>query len=326
MQTEQNTSRLDSFDIAFLNRELRHVDPTSYPTLFAGILGRRYIPLIEGVSPLKDEYQYTMATIVGDAHVAALGTGDIPRVSVQYTPFVSSIKQIPVSMSWTIREIKQSAAFVGGKLQEDTIRAAMSVVARKRDNMLALGLTGTTIGGLLNNASVNTTSAATKSGTGAGTLWIRAVPVDPNEILRDIAQMVADVRTGLKQASLAPGGDNLPAFARWVLLLDEANYTYISQTPRSTTSDKTILQWAMTQNPWLESIEEWNQCDTAASGGNHLGVLYPRDVMAVGCLIPDEWSMEPWQYEGHNIVVPANGSCGGTVIKYPVACRYLTGH
>lgn len=322
----EQTNRLDAFDVAFLNRELRHVDPVSYPTLFAGILGRRYIPQIEGVSPLKDEYQYTMATIVGDAKIAALGAGDVPRISVSYTPFVSSIKQIPVTMSWTVREIKQSAAFIGGKLQDDTIRAAMSFVARKRDNMLALGVTGTTIGGMLNNAAVNTTSAATKSGAGAGTLWIRAVPVDPNEILADIAKTVSNLRLQLKQASLAPGGDNLPAFARFVLLLDEANYTYISQTPRSATTDKTILQWAMTQNQWLESIEEWNQCDTAASGGNHLGALYPRDVMAVGCLIPDEWTMEPYQYEGHNVIVPANGSCGGTVIKYPVAVQYLTGH
>lgn len=324
MQIEQ-VSRLDSFDIAFLNRELRHVDPVTYPTLFAGILGRRYIPLIEGVSPLKDEYQYTMATMVGDAKLGAIGAGDVPRISVQYTPFVSSIKQIPVSMSWTIREIKQSAAFINGRLQDDTIRAAMSFVARKRDNMLALGTAGTTIGGLLNNTAVNTTAAAVKSGAGAGTLWIRAVPVSPDEILADIAKMVSNTRTQLKQASLAPGGDNLPAFARWVLLLDEANYTYISQTPRSSTSDRTILQWALTQNPWLESIEEWNQCDTAAAG-NHIAVLYPRDVMCVGCLIPDEWSMEPWQYEGHNIIVPANGSCGGTVIKYPVACQYMTGH
>lgn len=323
--TMEQTNRLDAFDIAFLNRELRHVDPVSYPTLFAGLLGRRYIPLIEGISPLKDEYQWTQATIVGDAKIGAPGASDMTRVSVSYTANVSSIRQIPVTMSWTIREIKQSAAYANGKLQDDTIRAAMSVVARKRDNMLALGLTGTNIGGLLNATGVNTTSAATKTGTGAGTLWIRAVPVSPDEILADIAKMVSNVRTQLKQATLAPGGDNMPAFARWVLLLDEANYTYISQTPRSATSDKTILQWAMSQNPWLESIEEWNQCDTAASG-NHLAVLYPRDVMCVGCICPSEWEMEPYQYEGHNVVVPASGSCGGTVVKYPVALQYMTGH
>lgn len=326
MSTLLQQTRLDSGDIVFLERELRHIDPGNYMTLFAGLKGRLYIPLIEGISPLMNEYAYKMCTIVGDAKLGASHSNDATTVSVRYDETVSSIRQIPVSMRWSVRELKQSAAFAGGRLQDDTIRAAMSAVERKRDNMLAFGISGTTIGGLLNNANVSTTTPSTKSGTGAGTAWIRTVPVNPDEILADIAKIVSDTRTALKQASLLPNGDSMPAFDKWVLLLDQANYTYISQTPRSTTSDKTILQWALAQNPWLESIEEWWQCDTAGSGNTHRAVLYPRNPMAVGCICPDEWSQEPWQYVGHDIVVPANGSCGGTVIKYPVACRYMDAH
>lgn len=318
-------TRLDTADTLFLERELRHVDPVNYMTLFAGLKGRQYIPLIEGVSPLVNEYAYKMCTIVGDAKLGAPHSNDATVVSVQYTETVSSIRQIPVAMKWSVREIKQSAAFAGGKLQDDTIRAAMSAVERKRDTMLAFGVTGTTIGGLLNNASVLTTTPSTKSGTGAGTAWIRAVPVNPDEILADIAKIVSDTRTALNQAALMPNGDSMPAFDKFVLLLDQANYTYIAQTPRSTTSDKTILQWALSQNPWLESIEEWWQCDHAGASSAHRAVLYPRNPMAVGCLIPDEWSQEPWQYVGHDIVVPANGSCGGTICKYPVSMRYCDG-
>lgn len=324
--SQQTYNRLDTADTLFLERELRHVDPVNYMTLFAGLKGRQYIPLIEGVSSLVNEYAYKMCTIVGDAKLGASHSNDANIVSVRYDETVSSIRQIPVSMKWSIREIKQSAAFAGGKLQDDTIRAAMSAIERKRDNMLAFGVTGTTIQGLLNQAAVLSTTPSTKTGTGAGTLWIRAVPVNPDEILADIAKMVSDLRTGLNQASLLPNGDSMPAFDKFVLLLDQANYTYISQTPRSTTSDKTILQWALSQNPWLESIEEWRQCDTAGPSGTHLAVLYPRNPMAVGCLIPDEFSQEPYQYAGHDIVVPANGSCGGTVVKYSVAMRYMSGH
>ncbi len=316
-------NRLDSSDIAFLERELRHVDPVIYPTLFAGLLGRKYVPLIEGISPLKDEYAYRMATINGDAKIGGPNANDATVVSVTYSDTVSAIKQIPVAMKWTIRELKQSAAFAGGRLQDDTIRAAMSAVARKRDNMIAKGLTGTTIQGLLNNASVNTTTPSTKSGTGAGTAWIRTVPVSPDEILADIAKIVSDARAALNQAGQVPGGEDMPAFARWVLLLPQAQYTYIAQTPRSATSDKTILQWALSQNPWLESIEEWWQCDTAGASSATRAVLYVRDPMCCGCIIPDEWSQEAWQYEGHNIVVPAGGSCGGTVIKYTPPIRYM---
>lgn len=319
----QASIRLDSAGTAWLERELRHVDPIHYMTLFAGILGRRYVPLIEGVNKLQNEYAYKMATIVGDAKVGAPGANDATVVGVTYQEFVSAIKQIPVTMTWGVRELAQSAQY-GGRLQEDTIMAAMGALARKQDNMIAFGMTGTTIKGLLNNSTVDTTTPSTKTGSGAGTAWIRTVPVAPDEILADIAKMVSDTRTALNQATLMPGGESMPAFPRFNLLLDQANYTYISQTPRSTTSDKTILQWAMTQNPWLNSIEEWFQCDTAGGSSAHRAVLYPASRPdAVGCIVPDDWSMLPWQYEGHNIVVPAGGSCGGTVIKYPVACRYM---
>lgn len=326
MQPIASQSRLDSGDIVFLERELRHIDPSTFYTLFAGLKGRQYIPTIDGISPLRNEYAYKMCTVVGTNPTGKFGaphSNDATTVSVSYTETVSSIRQIPVSMKWSVRELKQSAAFAGGKLQDDTIRAAMSYVERERDRMLAFGATGTNITGLLNATGVNSTTPSTKTGTGAGTAWIRTVAVNPDEILADIAKMVSDTRTALNQASEMPGGSDIPAFDKWVLLLDQANYTYISQTPRSTTSDKTILQWALQQNPWLESIEEWWRCDTAGGSSSHRAVLYPRNVMCVGAVIPEEWSMEPWQYVGHDIVVPANGSCGGTVVRYPVACRFM---
>lgn len=320
---QQDSIRLDSAGTAWLERELRKVDPIHFMTLFAGILGRRYVPLIDGVPKLANEYAYRMATIVGDAKVGAPGANDATVVGVTYEDVVSAIKQIPVTMTWGVRELAQSAQY-GGQLQEDTITAAMGALARKQDTMIAFGLANTTIKGLLNATGVNTTTPSTKSGAGAGTAWIRTVPVNPDEILADIAKMVADTRFALNQATLMPGGDSMPAFPRFNLLLDQVNYTYISQTPRSTTSDKTILQWALTQNPWLNSIEEWFQCDTAGASNSHRAVLYPASRPdAVGCIIPDDWSMLPWQYVGHNIVVPSGGSCGGTVIKYKVACRYM---
>lgn len=326
MQIQQDQQRLDSSDIAFLDRELRHVDPGRFMTMFAGNMARRYIPLIEGVSPLVNEYSYKMCTIVGDADVGAPGSNTERVVSVKYQNFVSGIEQVPVSMKWTTREIKQSAAFQGGRLQDDTIRAAMNVVARKRDRMIAFGLAGSNIKGALNNSAVNATTPSTKTGTGGGTAWIRAVPVNPDEILADIAKIVSDTRNALLQASLMVGGDEMPAFDRFLLLLPSDSYAYIAQTPRSTTSDKTILRWALDQNPWLESIEEWNLCNTAGASNARRAFLMPaREPMAIGCIVPEEWSQEQWQYAGHNVIVPASGSCGGTVIKYPVACRYMDG-
>lgn len=317
-----SNTRLDAADIVHFQRQLEHIDPTNYMTLFAGLLGRRYIPQIEGVSPLVNEYTYKMYEVVGDANLGGPHSNDDTVVSVKATEHSTTIKQIPVSMKWTVRELKQ-AAKLGTPLEQLTIQAAMSAVARRRDNMLAFGLSGTSIRGLLNNGTVAFTTPSTKSGVGAGTKWIRAVPVAPDEILADISKMVSETRAALRQATKLPGGDIIPAFDRFVLLLDSANYSYIAQTPRSSIDGTTILQQALKTNPWLESIEEWWQCDDAGGTGIHRAVLYPRDPMCLGSLIPDEWTPEAWQYVGHDVVVPAAGSCGGTVIRYQVAVRYM---
>lgn len=322
-----NSPRLDSGGNIFLQRELETVDPVNYMTLFAGLLGRRYVPLVENVSPLDNVYTYKKFTITGQAKPGAPDrrANDATVVGVTMTPLSQPIEQIPTSYGWGVREIAQAAKH-NIPLDQLTIQAAMSVVARAQDTMIAFGLSGSGILGLLNNDNVDFTTPSTKTGAGAGTKWIRTVPVDPKEILADVAKMVSDVRKALKQASFLPGGGAIPAFDSFTLLLDTANYTYIATTPRSDNSDTSILKWIIQNIPWLNSIEEWWQCDLADTAGTGpRAVLYPMDPMCLGAVIPVDFLSLPPQEEGHNIVVPASGSCGGTVIRYEVACRYMEG-
>jgi hypothetical protein len=322
-----NLPRLDANETIFLQRELEGVDPVNYMTLFAGLLGRRYIPPVSNVSPLDEVYTYKMFTQVGQAKIGSSGgkSKNLPTVAIKMTPTSSGIKQIPVSYTWGVREIQQ-AAKNNIPLDQLTIQAAMSSVARQQDTMLAFGESGLNIKGLLNNDDVDFTTPSTKTGAGAGTKWVRAVPVSPNEILRDINLLVAETRAALKQASLMPGGNALPAFDKFTILLDTTNYGYIASTPRSDNSDTTILQYALKNNPFIESIEEWWQCDLADEGTGPIAVCYPRDEMCLGAVLPVDFESLNPQEEGHDIVVPAHGSCGGTVIRYTMAVRYMKDH
>lgn len=327
MNLQHLRNRFDANETIFLQRELETIDPVNYMNLFAGLLARRYIPLVENVSPLDNAYTYKMFEVVGVARVGS-PTGQAnndPVVSVKMVDKSSGIKQIPVTCKWTIREIKQ-AAKQGIPLDNITIQAAMTAVAREQDTLAAFGLAGTTIVGLLNNPLVQIDTAGTKSGTGAGTAWKRTVPVDPNEIILDLNTLVANTRNALKQASQSPGGNELPAFAKFTILVDSLNYSYIATTPRSSNSDTTILQYVLKNNPWIESIEEWWQCDLANAGGTGgRMVCYPRDSMCLGLVLPVDYESQSPQEQGHEIIVPGNGSCGGTVIRYPVAVRYMDG-
>lgn len=318
----QNLSRLDSNETIFFTRQLEAIDPTAYMTLFAGILGRRYIPLVENVSPLENVYTYRMYTIHGKARLGAPRARNAPVVSVTAEEASQNIKQIPVAMTWTVREIQQAAKY-NVPLDNLTVQAAMSTIARKQDNMLAFGEAGTNIKGLLNHSSVVLSTPVNK--TGGGTAWTGAT-VKADEIIKDVNTLINDTRAALKQASKMPGGDATPAFDKFTVLVPSTRYSLIASTPRTDNSDTTILQFLLRNNPFIESIEEWFQCDTAdAAGTGPRLVAYPRDPMCVGALIPEEFNQLGPQEEGHSIVVPANGSCGGTVLRYTVAVRYMDG-
>lgn len=312
-----NLPHLDTSQQLFFSRSLESIDKTPYQTLFAGMLGRRYIPNQEGVPEWANVYTYRMYEQTGKAKIIGPGVNDLPRVGVTAVEASRIIKQIGVSYGWTVREIQQAAA-TGQALDMMTVNAARNSVARQVDDLLATGSSTYNIQGLLNVSGVNVATASTKTGSGAGTAWIRAVPVAPDEILADINLIVATARGQLKQA-----GDEVPVFARFTLLISSANYAYIASTPRSPNSDTSILKWAIANNPWIESIEEWYQCDAAGGSTSPRMVCYPRDPLCVAALVPQEFTSLPPQEEGLGFVIPATGSCGGVVCRYPVAMQYM---
>lgn len=314
----KNLSRFDANETVFFNRSLETIDPADYMTLFAGLFSRRLIPRVEGLDPYALTYTYRTWEVTGRATIGAPHSNDDGVVGVKASEQSVSIKEIDVSYGWTVNEIKQ-AAKMGTQLDQLTIQAAMSAVARRIDTILAVGVPGTNITGLLNNANVLSSTPVAK--TGGGTAWSGAT-VKPSEMIADINKIVNETRAALKQASFAPGGDGTPAFDRFVVALPSTLYALIAATPRSDNSDTTILQYILRNNPWLESIEEWWQLDTA-DAGNPMIVCYPRNPMAVGAIIPREFESLPPQEVGRDIVIPASGTCGGTIIRYPVAVRYM---
>jgi hypothetical protein len=312
-----NLPRLDSNQNIFFSRQLEAIDDKDYETLFAGMLGRRYVPLIEGVPEWANVYTYRMYEMTGKAKIIGPGANDLPRVGVKATEASRVIKQIGTSYGWTVREIQQAAA-TGQPLDDLTVMAARSAAAREIDDLIAVGNSDFAIEGLLNITGVQIDAAGAK--TGGGTTWLGAGATG-DEILKDINTLIQNIRGALKQADA-----QVPQFARFTVLVPSEQYSKIATTARTSTSDTTILKYALQNNPWIESIEEWFKCDNAAAGGvTDRMVAYPRDPLWGGCLVPQEFTALAPQEEGLNIVVPATASCGGVVVRYPVAMRYMDG-
>jgi hypothetical protein len=313
-----NIARFDANENVFLGRELESLDPRDFMTLFAGLLARRFVPTIPGIDPVDEVYSYVMYTVTGKTKSGAPGkhARNLPLVNVTKKKTSRTIKSIPGAYQWTIDEIR-AAAKKQVPLERISVQAAMTMITRAMDDLIAFGEDGSDITGLLNDASVdNTTTPVTK--TGGGTAWSDAS--QPAEWIADVNKLIEATRTRLQQASEMNA--EVPAFDRFTILLPQKHYAKLAETPRSTTSDTSALKWLLNNNPWIESIEEWWKCGVADSGDPRM-VCYPRNEMAVGAVVPIDFESFNPQEEGLDILVPCRGKCGGVVMRYPVAVSYM---
>lgn len=298
---------LDSFQTAFFDRALTSIDPTKYWELFPGFKALRFVPRVQNISPYDRAYEYTMWKISGDAKYYGQHAKDLPLVQVQATPFSRPIKPLGAAMNWTLDEIRSAAARNVG-LEEATIMAAMSIIARKIDKSIALGDGVNT--GLINNADIisDNTVAAVGGFNSA------------QDYIDSLIKLVADTRARLQGASKLPGGDSIPAFDRFTILMPTDKYTTVKTTVIPDTNGKTVLQFFLeAMGDWVEGVEDWSELDDL-----NRAVIYPRNPMALGAVIGREYTQEAPQPVGLEINVPVHASSGGTVIRYGVAFSYMT--
>lgn len=300
---------LDSAQVAFLQRELENLDKQNYEDLLPGFLARTYIPDYPGIAPWQESVTYKMFTKRGKAKKVGRNSV-LPRVGLTMTPFSRRIEQFGDAYSWAVREIQQAAA-TGTQLDNMSVVAARTAIGKQIDDLLALG-NGGDIEGFVNNSNVNVETATNKT---TGTAWLTPGNT-PDQIIADFSLMIEKITTGLKQT-------DSPGFAKFVALVPTSEYAYIATTARSTQSDTTILQFLIKNNPWIESIEPWWQLNGAGATGKNRMVVYPRNPIAVAGIVPQDFQAYGPQERDLDIVVPCTGSCGGTVIRYPVAVRYM---
>lgn len=319
----RQVTRLDASDTYFLTQQLESLDPTTYYELVPSRMGRRFIPPVENVAPFDEAYKYTMTHLKGRARKSAPRSKAAPSVEVTKTEHNQSIKTFDTSFGWTVDEIKAAKA-KNLNLDRDRYAAAVIGIEQQIDDALALGIPEINAYGLTNNPNVQTTNPVAK--TGGGTSWLGA-GVKPSEIIKDISNMIADTRALLKSARV-PGSDQ-PVFQKFTLLLPQDHLTVIATTPRSDNSDTTILEWVLTNmRRWIAGIEDWWQLD-AADGGDPMAVMYPAldsgamNPFAGGGILPMDFETLNPQEDGRDIVIPAAGKCGGVVMRYPLAYRYM---
>lgn len=295
----------------FFARELEDIDAVLYEIKKKELVYRQFIPVSNRVNAGADSYTYRMFDKVGMAKIISDYADDLPRADVFGNEYTSKIKSLGSSFGYSTQEVR-AASMANVPLETWKASAARRAIHEQESEIAWRGNDDSGLPGFLNNVNIPIT--ATPTGTG-GFTWLLKTP---DEIIADVSLIITQVRANSKKR-----------FSADTMLLPIAQWNIIATTPRSTTSDMTILEFLTKPGnsfglTTIESIPD--ELDSAFTGGTEDGlIVYEKNSEVLEQMIPLEMITHPVQERGLEFVIPVESRHGGTVLRYPIACAIMTG-
>jgi len=299
----------DDNETLFLARELESIEETLYQWEEKELKYRALIPVSNEDSPGADTITYRMITMIGMAKIIANYSDDLPRSDAITREYSQNVKTVGTSFGYNTQEIR-AAALANKPLDRIKADSARRAVREKENRIVWTGDDSHGIIGFLNNPNIPVIAAP--AGVG-GTTWVLKTA---DEILGDVALMVS---TGRTQSKGIHSGDTL--------LLPITQHTDITTRPRATNSDTTIAQFILQNAAYgIKQIDWLDELQNAFVGGTKDGaVLYEKNPRVISNRIPLEMVTHPAQERGLEFIVPVEARNGGVIIRYPLACLFMTG-
>jgi len=294
---------LDANESAFFSRELTAVENETYDIQYPELKARSIIPVNSSVNAGAETITYRSFDQIGEAKVISNAATDLPRVDVLGTEYSRPVKTVGDAFGYSVVEIK-NANMAGRALSTDRAAAARKAIEYKLDDIAALGSAVDGIAtGFLNDANV------TISATGGA--WGSATP----------ATIIADFTAALTRINDASKGVEMAN----TVVLPDAKYSQIATTPRSATSDSTILAYILANFPTITEIIPWYKAKTAGVSAVNRMVVYNRNPSKLKQHITDEYQQLAPQAKGLEMIVNCMARTAGTTIYYPRSMDYTDG-
>ena len=298
---------LDAANTIFFDRELEQVKARSYDVLKAPLAANRLVPVDATTSPGAKTVTYEQYDSSGIAKIIANYADDLPTADVAGKQFTSTLKSIGNSYVYSLEDIR-AAQFAGKPLEQ---RKANSAVRAHQELMNRLAFFGDAeygIQGWLTNANIPSAAVADNDG-GTSKLWINKTPDEILEDMNESIRSIVDLSNGAEMPN--------------TIVMPIKQYQLISTTARSDTSDTTILQFFLANNPGM-SVEWANELKGAFAGDDGF-ITYDRNPDKLWQEIPQMVEMFAAQEQNLAFSVPVHSKHGGVIVPYPLAQRFRTG-
>jgi hypothetical protein len=294
-------THLDADESVFFNKQLEHLKSRTFDKKFTQLKQREVLPVSFEAGPGADTITYEQFDQVGMAKIVRDYAKDFRSADVKAKEFRSPVQSLGSAYQYSVQEVR-AAQMAGKSLVQRKANASKRAIMQLENQIAYFGDADHGLEGFLNNANVPLL-ALPNAGAWSGLTADQIL-----ENLNAIANNPISISNGVETPN--------------TMLLPIAEYTLIASTPRSSTSDTTILQYFVQNNPFIESVDWLEELKDAGAGSVPRVVVYRRDPDFLTLEIPQDFEQFPVQEEGLAFKVPVHERCGGVLIYYPLSMTY----
>ena len=290
----------------FLARELETILSRTFEVEYADIKYSQLIPISTEVGPGADSFTYRVFDKQGSMKVISDKAQDLPRADVLRKEVTLPVRSIGGSFAYTIQETRAAAMVPGMNLEQRRANAVRRAYEEKMQEIAYFGDAASGMKGFFNNDQVDKL---------VPDKWFDGASTTTDEML----SLLNEVPTRLVQNSNMKEMPN-------TMLVPYNVYRIISTTPRSTTSDTTVMEFYLRTNPMITAIEPINELEASKSGGvlsKDRILVYDRSPDKLQLHVPQPLEFLPPLRQALEFTVAAHARVGGLSLYYPKSAMVL---
>ena len=297
--------------LGFLINQTSFIEQQVNEIVYPDIQYPQLIPVDTSAGEFAKSVTYYSADKYGEANWINGNSDDIPLAGTEMTQYQTPVYTAAIGYSFGWEEVNQ-AMLLGRNLQADDAAAARRAYEEMVDRVAILGDTRKGFQGLINNSSVNATSATNGDWGGTGTT--------SDQVLEDV-----------NNALLVVGSSTLYTSIADTLLLSFGKMNFLATT-RLGDTERTLLSFLRENNTYTAmtgrplTIRGVRGLETAGAGGTERMIAYRRDPSVLKLHVPMVHRFLPVHQAGPlRWEVPGVFRLGGLDIRRPLEVKYRDG-
>ena len=290
----------------FLARELETILARAFEVEYADIKYSSVIPVSSEVGNGADSFTYRVFDKQGSMKVIGDKAQDLPRADVLRKEVTHPVRSLGASFAYTVQETRAASTVPGMNLEQRRANAVRRAYEEKVQEIAYFGDAPSGMKGFFNNKQADKL---------VPDHWFDTSDITTDEML----QLLNEPATRIVENSNMKEMPN-------TMLVPYNVYRVISTTPRSTTSDTTVMEFFLRTNPMITAIEPINELEASKSGGvlsKDRVICYDRSPDKLQLHIPQPLEFFPPVRQELEFTVASHARIGGLALYYPKSAIVL---